>query len=138
MVLLNIKKENVLVKRADLRYYHYKKNWNNAQRQMFKEVGEELIAAEILATIDIPVLERLIELRFQIEKINSLINVCEDTKELKSLMTMQNNLLNQVLKLEQDLGLTPRSRLILTPTQERQDYDYEEDFEVSDDWDENL
>lgn len=135
---MNIKKENVLVKRADLKYYHFKKNWTNAQRQMFKEVGEELIKAEILATIDIPVLERLVELRFQIEKINSLISTCEDTKELKSLTAMNNNLLNQVLKLEQDLGLTPRSRLILTPTKERQDYGYEDNVEITDNWDEDL
>ena len=67
------KKEQVRVKKASLHYYRYKKNWTSEQKKSFREIAEELIKAEILAEVDIPVLERLIELRTQMEKLNGRI-----------------------------------------------------------------
>lgn len=132
------KKEQVRVKKASLHYYRYKKNWTSEQKKNFREIAEELIKAEILAEIDLPVLERLIELRTQMEKLNGMILKTEDSKELKSLMGMYNQLLQQSLKIEESLGLTPKSRLMLTPLVERQDYNIKEEIEISDNWEEEL
>ena len=132
------KKEQVRVKKASLHYYRYKKNWTSEQKKSFREIAEELIKAEILAEVDIPVLERLIELRTQIEKLNGMIMKTEDSKELKSLMVMNNNIQNQALKIEESLGLTPKSRLMLTPIAERQDYNIKEGIKISDSWEDDL
>ena len=132
------KKEQVRVKKASLHYYRYKKNWTLEQKKSFREIAEELIKAEILAEVDIPVLERLIELRTQIEKLNGMIMKTEDSKELKSLMVMNNNIQNQALKIEESLGLTPKSRLMLTPIAERQDYNIKEGIKISDSWEDDL
>ena len=132
------KKEQVRVKKASLHYYRYKKNWTSEQKKSFREIAEELIKAEILAEVDIPVLERLIELRTQMEKLNVMIMKTEDSKELKSLMVMNNNIQNQALKIEESLGLTPKSRLMLTPIAERQDYNIKEEIKISDSWEDDL
>ena len=132
------KKEQVRVKKASLHYYRYKKNWTSEQKKSFREIAGELIKAEILAEVDIPVLERLIELRTQIEKLNGMIMKTEDSKELKSLMVMNNNIQNQALKIEESLGLTPKSRLMLTPIAERQDYNIKEGIKISDSWEDDL
>lgn len=132
------KKEQVRVKKASLHYYRYKKNWTSEQKKSFREIAEELIKAEILAEVDIPVLERLIELRTQMEKLNGMIMKTEDSKELKSLMVMNNNIQNQALKIEESLGLTPKSRLMLTPIAERQDYNIKEEIKISDSWEDDL
>ena len=132
------KKEQVRVKKASLHYYRYKKNWTSEQKKSFREIAEELIKAEILAEVDIPVLERLIELRTQMEKLNGMIMKTEDSKELKSLMVMNNNIQNQALKIEESLGLTPKSRLMLIPIAERQDYNIKEEIKISDSWEDDL
>ena len=132
------KKEQVRVKKASLHYYRYKKNWTSEQKKSFREIADELIKAEILAEVDIPVLERLIELRTQMEKLNGMIMKTEDSKELKSLMVMNNNIQNQALKIEESLGLTPKSRLMLTPIAERQDYNIKEGIKISDSWEDDL
>lgn len=126
------------MKKASLHYYRYKKNWTSEQKKSFREIAEELIKAEILAEIDLPVLERLIELRTQMEKLNGMIMKSENSKELKSLMGMYNQLLQQSLKIEESLGLTPKSRLMLTPLVERQDYNIKEEIEITDNWEEDL
>ena len=131
-------REKVRVKKASLHYYRYKKNWTSEQKKSFREIAEELIKAEILAEIDLPVLERLIELRTPMEKLNSLIMKAENSKELKPLMGMYNQLLQQSLKIEESLGLTPKSRLMLTPLAERQDYNIKEEIEITDNWEEDL
>lgn len=132
------KKEQVRVKKASIHYYRYKKNWTSEQKKSFREIAEELIKAEILAEVDLPVLERLIELRTQMEKLNNMIMKAEDSKELKSLMGMNNQLQQQSLKIEESLGLTPKSRLMLTPLIERQDYDIKEEIEITDNWEDDL
>lgn len=126
------------MKKASLHYYRYKKNWTSEQKKNFREIAEELIKAEILAEIDLPVLERLIELRTQMEKLNEMIMKAENSKELKSLMGMYNQLLQQSLKIEESLGLTPKSRLMLTPLIERQDYNIKEEIEITDNWEEDI
>lgn len=132
------KKEQVRVKKASLHYYRYKKNWTSEQKKNFREIAEELIKAEILAEVDIPVLERLIELRSQMDKLNDMIMKSKDGKEMKSLMGMNNQLQQQSLKIEESLGLTPKSRLMLTPLAERQDYNIQEKIEISDNWEDDI
>lgn len=132
------KKEPIKVKKASLHYYRYKKNWTNEQKKSFKAIAEELIAAEVLADIDLPVLERLIELRTQMEKLNDLIMKAEDSKELKSLMVMNNNIQNQALKIEESLGLTPKSRMLISPLSERQDYNIKKEIEITDNWEDDI
>ena len=53
-------------------------------------------------------------------------------------MVMNNNIQNQALKIEESLGLTPKSRLMLTPIAERQDYNIKEEIKISDSWEDDL
>ena len=131
---MNKKHDVPPVKKANLHYHHYNKRWNKEMRLEFKKVGDELVRAGLLAELDIPLLERLIELRFQMEKVNGFIQECDNIKDMQTLLTMNNNLQNQSLKLEIQLGMTSKSRPQISPLVERYDFDNSDTTIDSEEW----
>lgn len=133
-------KDEAYLKLVKIGEYRFPSYFDNDMKKYGKKLITELVQAEMLAVADLDLLFDYITNVFMLNKVNEEILKATNTADLKRLQTVRNGISNNMMKQSNMLGLNIKARSNgFSKVKERQDYDYDsQDFEISDDWDENL
>lgn len=132
-------KDEAYLKLVKIGEYRFPSYFDSDMKKYGKKLISELIQAEMLAVADLDLLFDYITNVFMLNKVNEEILKATDTADLKRLQTVRNGISNNMMKQSNMLGLNIKARSNgFSKVKERQDYDYYENVEITDDWDDSL
>lgn len=132
-------KDEAYLKLVKLGEYRFPSYFDDSMKKYGKKLIGELIQAEMLAVADLDLVFDYITNVFMLNKVNEQILNATDTADLKRLQTVRNGLSNNMMKQSNMLGLNIKARSSgFSKVKERQDYDYDDNVEITDNWDYDL
>lgn len=132
-------RDEAYLKLVKLGEYRFPSYFDSDMKKFGKKLITELVQAEMLAVADLDLLFDYITNVFMLNKVNEEILKATNPADLKRLQTVRNGVSNNMLKESNMLGLNIKARSSgFSKVKERQDFDYEDNIIISDDWDEDL